>query len=162
MPGLTRNGRRLALALAFGAGIAGLAATPAAARPGHGGDHYIRAITAFQSQLNLNTQQQGMWDAAVAASKAAREAARQNRQSVKQVAVEEMAKTTPDLSRIAATADQVRDASTAAHRQVRAQWLQLYATFTPEQVAVVKAGISRRMDRMERFREHMRDRFGKN
>jgi hypothetical protein len=77
------------------------------------------------------------------------------------VASEELAKAAPDLSRIAATADQVHDADTAAHRQVRAQWLQLYATFTPDQIAVVKAGFERRMARLERFRERMLRRFGR-
>ena len=159
MSGLARNSRRIALALVLGAGLAAL---PAAADRGHGGDHFVHAIAAFKAQLNLNTQQQGYWDAAVASGKAARDAAKQRRQTVKQVASEEMARTTPDLSRIAAAADQVRDANTAARRQVRAEWLQLYATFSPDQVAVVKAGMARRMERMERFREHMRHRFGGN
>lgn len=164
MFGLTRNSRRVALALAFCAGLAGLAALPAAAQPGrgHGGDRIIHAIAAFKGQLNLNTQQQGLWDAAVAASKAARAAAKQARLTIKQVATEELAKPAPDLSRIAATADQVHDANTTAHRQVRAQWLQLYATFTPDQIAVVKAGIAKRMARMEGFRERMHQRFGNN
>lgn len=147
------------MALALGAGLSAL---PAAAERVHGGDHFVQAIAAFKAQLNLNTQQQGYWDAAVAAGKAAREAARQRRDTVRQVASEEMAKVTPDLSRIAAAADQVRDANTAARRQVRTQWLQLYASFSPDQVAVVKAGMARRMERMERFREHMRHRFGGN
>ncbi|MBK8740675.1 MAG: periplasmic heavy metal sensor [Betaproteobacteria bacterium] len=159
MSGLSRSSRKIALALAL---CAGLSALPAAAERGHGGDHFVHAIAAFKAQLNLNTQQQGYWDAAVASGKAAREAARQSRLTVKQVASEEMAKTTPDLSRIAAAADQVRDANTAAQRQVRTQWLQLYATFSPDQVAVVKAGMARQMERMERFREHMRHRFGGN
>ena len=161
MLGLTRNSRRVGLALAFCAGITGLAALPAAAQPGPGGDRIIHAIAAFRGQLNLNTYQQGLWDAAIASGKAARDAAKLSRQTVKQVATEEFAKPTPDLSRIAATADQVRDASTATHRQVRAQWLQLYATFTPEQVAVIKAGIAKRMGRMEGFRERMHQRFGR-
>jgi Spy/CpxP family protein refolding chaperone len=160
MFGLTRNSRRVALALAFGAGLAGLAPLPAVAQPGAGGDHFIQAIAAFKAQLNLTGPQLTEWDAAVASGKAARDAARQNMQAIKQVASVEMAKPIPDLSAIAAIADQVRDTNTAAHRQVRAQWLRLYATFTPEQAAVVKAAIARRMARMENFREHMRQRFG--
>lgn len=160
MFGLTRNSRRVALALAFCAGLSGLAALPAAAQPGRGGDHFIQAIAAFKAELNLNTSQQPLWDAAVVSGKAARDAAKQRRQTVKQAASEELAKATPDLSRIALAADKVQDDNTAAHRQIRQQWLDLYATFTPEQKAVVKAGIAKRMARMESFREHMHHRFG--
>ena len=154
---LARNSRRAALALAFGAAVSAL---PAVAQPGPGGDRIIHAITAFKAQLNLNTSQQAQWDAAVAASKAARDAAKQGRLAVKQVATDELAKVTPDLSHIAAATDQAQDATVAARRQVRTQWLQLYSTFMPEQVAVVKAGIARHMSRMEGFRQRMRQRFG--
>jgi LTXXQ motif family protein len=158
MFGLTRNSRRVALALlAF---CAGLSALPATAQPGPGGDRFIHAIAAFKAELNLNTSQQPLWDAAVAAGKAERDAAKQRRQTIKQVASEELAKPTPNLSNIATAADHVQDVNTAAHRQVRAQWLALYATFTPDQIAVVKAGIERRMARMESFRERMHQRFG--
>jgi Spy/CpxP family protein refolding chaperone len=162
MFGSPRNSRRVALALAFCAGLSGLATLPAAAQPGPGpgGDRIIRAIAAFKAELNLNTTQQPLWDAAVASGKAARDAAKQRRQTVKQVVTEELVKATPDLSRIAAAADQVENDNIAAHRQVRAQWLTLYATFTPDQIAVVKAGIAKRMARMESFRERMRQRFG--
>ncbi len=158
MFGLTRNSRRVALALAF---CAGLSALPATAQPGPGGDRIIHAIAAFKAQLNLDpTSQQPLWDAAVAAGKAERDAAKQRRQTVKQVASEELAKPTPNLSNIATAADHVQDVDTAAHHQVRAQWLALYATFTPDQIAVVKAGIEKRMARMESFRERMHKRFG--
>ncbi len=156
---LARNSRRAALALAFGAALSAL---PAIAQPGPGGDRIIHAITAFKAQLNLNTSQQAQWDAAVAASKAARDAAKQRRLTVRQVVTDELAKPTPDLSHIAAAADHAQDATVAARRQVRAQWLQLYSTFTAEQVAVVKSGIERHMSRMEGFRERMRERFGRN
>ena len=163
MSGITRNSRRIGLALAFC--VTGFTALSAAAQPGPrhhgGGDQFVQAIAAFKAELNLNTQQQGLWEAAAAASKAAHETAKQRRMSVKQVAMEELAKPAPDLGRVAAAKDQVQDANVAAHRQVRTQWLQLYSTFSPEQVAIVKAGIAQRMSRMEGFRERMKERFGK-
>jgi len=163
MFGHTRNGRGIALALAFCAGLAALPAT-AQPGPGHGpgGDRIIQAIAAFKADLNLRDTQLTQWDAAVAAGQAARAGARQSMQTVKQVVTDELAKEIPDLGHVAAVSDQVRDANTAAHRQVRAQWLALYGTFTPAQAAVVKAGIAKRMARMESFRERMRSRFGGN
>ena len=149
--------RRVAFALAL---CAGLSALPAAAQRG-GGDPLIHAITAFKTQLNLNSSQQALWDAAVTATSAARDAAIQRRQTVRQVANEEVATAAPNLPRIAAASDQVQDANTAARRQVRDQWLAVYNTFTAEQKAIVKTGIQRHMSRMEGFRERMRERFGK-
>ncbi len=152
-----RNSRRVALAFAF---CAGLSALSAAAQPGARGDQYIQAIAAFKTQLNLTPDQLPLWDAAVASSKAAREAARQNMQAIKQVASVEMVKPIPDLAAIAKKTDDVRDINSAAHRQVRDQWLHLYGTFSKEQAAVVKAAIARRMARMENFRERMHHHFG--
>jgi uncharacterized membrane protein len=158
------NGRTRTIAVAL-ALCAGFVALPAAAQPMHragGGDQLIHAIAAFKAQLNLNTSQQAMWDAAVAAGKTARDAAVQRRQAVKATAEAELAKTTPNLAAIAQAVDQAQDANTAARRQVRQQWLALYGTFTPDQVAVVKAGMAKRLARIEMFRERMLQRFGKN
>jgi hypothetical protein len=42
---------------------------------------------------------------------------------------------------------------------VRDQWLALYATFSPEQKAVVKTLIQERLAKAESFRERMREKF---
>lgn len=150
---------RVAFALAL---CAGLSALPAAAQHGRvGGDPLIHAIIAVKSQLNLNTSQQALWDAAVTAGKAARDAAIQRRQSVRQVVNEEVATAAPNLARIAAASDQVQDANTAARRQIRDQWLAVYNTFTADQKAVVKTAIQRHLSRMDSFRERMRERLGR-
>ena len=156
--------RRFAMTLALAAGLSSL---PALAQPGHHGHHGMRdgsplahAILSLKTELNLTASQQAQLDAAIAAGKAARDAARQSRQTVMQLAKDELAKATPDLAKVAAAQDQAMDAATNARRGVRNQLLQLYATFTPAQVAVVKEALSHRMDRMESFRDRMRQRFG--
>jgi Spy/CpxP family protein refolding chaperone len=147
---------------------AGVAAMPALSQPGEHHRHHeggrsglASAIVALKSQLNLTAAQEAMLDQAIAAGKSARDAARQSRQTVRQLVHDELAKPTPDLARIAAAEDQVQDAATAARRNVRNQLLQLYATFTPAQIAVVKDAMTQRLSRFEAFREHMRERFGK-
>ena len=169
MPALQQQSRRIALALAL---CAGLAAMPAISQQGHHGHHgphghhghqggLAQAIVALKAQLNLTASQQQQLDAAIASGRAARDATRQSRQTVRQLVQDELAKPTPDLAKIAAAEDQVQDAATNARRGVRNQLLQLYATFTPEQVAVVKDAMNRRLSRFEQFREHMKERFGK-
>ena len=153
------------LAAVFAAALVGLAGT-ALAQPsgGHGHGHrggggdVVMAIVHLKDQLNLNTAQQAMWDNAVAASKAARETARTNAQSVQQTLRAELAKPEPDLAAVAAAADAARSANAAVHTQVRAAWLNIYGTFTPEQKTVVKNALLDRMSQMEKFREKMRAR----
>ena len=152
------------LAAVFAAALVGLAGT-AFAQPsgGHGHGHrgggdVVMAIVHLKDQLNLNTAQQAMWDNAVAASKAARETARTNAQNVQQTLRAELAKPEPDLAAVAAAADAARSANAAVHTQVRAAWLNIYGTFTPEQKTVVKNALLDRMSQMEKFREKMRAR----
>jgi len=151
-----------ALAFAF-AGAA--SAQPFGGPGGHGGpmgggdDMFGPLIAHAKANLNLNTSQQTMFDAAVAQSKAAHEQGRALMQKVKDAMTAELAKTEPDLAAIAAAADDARAQGQALRKQVRAQWLNLYATFTPDQKAVVRDMLQKRMARMESFRQKMREHF---
>jgi Spy/CpxP family protein refolding chaperone len=124
-----------------------------------GGDEMIGKLIAHaRAKLNLNTSQSGMFDAAIAQSKTARETGRTLHQKVRDAMAAELAKPEPDLAAVAAVADGVRDEGAALHRQVRAAWLALYATFSPEQKTVVKDMLQQRLARMEAFRQRMHDR----
>jgi Spy/CpxP family protein refolding chaperone len=133
----------------------------ALARPmhhGHDGGDVVMSIVKLKDQLNLNTSQQTMWDNAVAAGKAARTTARANMQKVHDTLTAELAKPEPDLAAVAAAADDARNANAALHSQVRGAWLNLYATFTPDQKAVVKNSLSQRLAKMEQFKQKMQQR----
>ena len=128
----------------------------------HGGGHgdFVMAIAALKGQLNLNTSQQQTWDSAVAAARNAHQAARANLKSLHDAAVAELAKADPDLASLAARADDVRAQNQAAQRQVRDTWLALYATFTPDQKAVVRDALQKRIARMDSMREKFMQRHG--
>lgn len=134
----------------------------ASARPFHhghgGGGDVVMSIMRLKDQLNLNTSQQTMWDNAVAAGKAARATARTNMQKVHDTLTAELAKPEPDLAAVSAAADSARNANAALHGQVRDAWLNLYATFTPDQKTVVKNALSQRMAKMEQRHEKMMQR----
>jgi len=100
------------------------------AQHGPGMDSPLHALAAVKGQLNLNTSQQLQWDNAVAQAKAAHEAA-------------------PDLASVATLADGTRQQTESAHRAARDAWLALYATFTPEQKAVVRDTIKGSIARMQ-------------
>ena len=110
------------------------------------------SIVRLKSELNLNTSQQTMWDNAVAAGKAARTTAHANMQKVHDTLTAELAKAEPDLAAVSAAADSARTANAALHAQVRDAWLNLYATFTPDQKAVIKNALLQRMAKIEQFR----------
>ena len=151
--------RVAAVAAAALIGISGVAAAqPHHGHGGPGGGDFLMGIAALKGQLNLNTSQQTMWDNAVAAGKAARDSARASHQKVHDTLTAELAKAEPDLAAVAAATDAARDSAAIQHRQVRDAWLNLYATFTPDQKTVVKNALQQKLTRMEQFREKMRQR----
>ena len=151
--------KRRLFALAFAAGCAGLALTAWAQAPGHGMRDPLAMLQRMQSKLNLNTSQQQQWDAAVAQSKAARDAMRANFQQLKDATKAELAKAEPDLGALASLSDQVQQQNIAQRKQARAAWLALYGTFTADQKAAVRDAINARMARMDAFRQRMHDRL---
>ncbi len=114
-------------------------------------------LTALKGKLTLDTSQQMLWNHAFAQSLAAREAARSGRLRLRDAMEAELAKTEPDLARIAALADDVHANTQAAWRQARDEWLKLYATFAPDQKMVVRDLAKIRMERFARFAAHRRE-----
>jgi len=122
--------------------------------PGHGGD-ITMAIAALKGQLNLNTSQQQMWDSVAAATKSAHQTMRANFETLKSAVDAQLANPQPDLAAIATVADDVQTKNTALRKQVRDQWLALYATFTPDQKTIVRDALQSRIARMKAFHEKM-------
>jgi hypothetical protein len=144
------------IAMTLGAGY--LAAQPAAGPQGpHGGPDAMLGglIMHAKSQLNLNSSQSVMFDAAAANTKAAFQSGRALHQQVKDAMTAELAKAEPDLAAVAAVEDNVRQQGAALRASVRANWLALYATFTPEQKAMVRDLIVARIAKAEAFHQQM-------
>ncbi|HEY5308314.1 MAG TPA: periplasmic heavy metal sensor, partial [Casimicrobiaceae bacterium] len=116
-------------------------------------------LAGLQAKLNLNTMQQGMWDAAVAQTKTARDTGRANMQKLHDAMATELTKATPNLASVAAAADDVQTSNQTLRHAVRDQWLKLYATFSSDQIAVVKAALQQRLARMDSFHQKMLERM---
>jgi len=149
--------RTISLILGLAAGL-GLA-VPAMSAPDGAFGHGLMGLQRIKDQLNLTTSQQVQWDAAMAQAKSARDAMRQSHLQLRQALQAELAKAEPDLAAVAALHDSLQPANVAARQQARNAWLQLYSTFSLEQKTVVKNALMTKLQRMERFREHMRDHF---
>ncbi len=111
-----------ALAMTLGAGIT-LAQPGGAAHGPHGhgapGDMIGHLIAGAKDQLNLNTSQQQMFDAAVASTKAAHETGLSLHESVKNALTAELAKSEPDLAAVAAVTDNAQAQGQALRKSVR-------------------------------------------
>jgi hypothetical protein len=149
----------VAVATTFGAGMALAQPHGPHGHAAGGGVEIGQLIAHAKDKLNLNTGQQGMFDTAVAHSKAAREAGRTLHDNVKATLMAELAKAEPDLAAVAVTADAATDQTRAQRIAIRNEWLALYATFSADQKAVVKDSLQRHVARMESFREKMREHF---
>jgi len=145
--------------LAFGSHAA-LAQPGSGPHDGHGPGFAIEHVLAsLKAQLNLNTSQQVLWDNALAHRKAARVQGRSSMDQLHAALNAELAKAEPDFAAVATIADQAQANHQAVRKQVRDEWLRLYATFSPAQKAVVRDAVKARVTRMEAFREKMKERF---
>jgi Spy/CpxP family protein refolding chaperone len=163
---LLRRTRQAALASALFVALAGVATAdpgPRGGMHGPGGPHGASieaAIAHVKDQLALNPNQQPMFEAAVAQTRAAREAGRTEMLAVRDAMRAELAKPEPDLAGVAAIADAARDKAQAERLKVRGAWLNLYGTFTVAQKQVVRDHLVQRMERHDAWREKARARFG--
>ena len=148
-----------ALVMVLGGGTA--LAQASGGTHGHGSSEQMigRLIAHAKAQLNLNTSQQLMFDTAIAHTKAAHESGRALRQKVKEAMQVQLAKPEPDLAAVAAIADDAAQQGRALRLPIQNEWLGLYATFTPEQKAVVRDILQKKMARAESFRGKMRERM---
>jgi Spy/CpxP family protein refolding chaperone len=155
----------IAMAMAFGSGAA--QAQPLGGPHGHGGpggpggaDAMIgHLIAEARAELKLDTMQQEMFDRAVANSKAAREKARARHSKVRDTLQAELAKPEPNLAAVAAAADAAMEEGRVARKAVRDEWLAFYEKLGPEQKAVVRDRLQKRMSEGESFRQRMRERM---
>ena len=158
--------RKLALAAlaAFTLGLGSAQAQPAGPGPnGPGFGHGLmieQAIQSLQGKLSLNTMQQTRWANAAAQTKAAHDSVRGQMQRVKDALAAELAKPEPDLAAVASVADASEAQVRALRTQTRDGWLQVYATFTPAQKAVVRDALQQKMSMMQNFRARMQQRMG--
>jgi hypothetical protein len=148
--------KKFLLAIAAVAGVSAVAFHALAQAPGphqhHRGGGPIAMIAALQGQLNLNTSQQQQWAAIVAQAQAAKQAAHASFAQLQAATQAELAKSAPDLASLAAQADAIHQQNATAFKSVRDAWLALYATFSADQVAVVRTAMTARLAQMQQWR----------
>ncbi len=135
----------------------GLAA-PFVAHAGHGhggercemmGARMEQRLDKLQTQLKLDATQQAQFAKARQLSLDAMKQSRDIHEKLHAQAKAELAKERPDLAALASARDQAEDSTRSSRQAARKEWLALYATFTPEQVAVAKSEMGGLLGRFE-------------
>jgi hypothetical protein len=116
------------------------------------------ALASVKGQLNLTQPQETMWNNAVAAATAARDAGRTSMQQVHATLIAELAKAEPNFAAVAAAGDAAQANMQTLRKQVRDQWLALYNSLSSAQKTLVRDAVKARVDRMESFRARMQER----
>jgi hypothetical protein len=116
-------------------------------------------IAEARAELKLNTMQQEMFDKAVANSKLMHEKARARHAKVRDTLQTELAKPEPNLAAVAAAADATMEEGRVARKAVRDEWLAFYEKLGPEQKAVVRDRLQKRLSEGDSFRQRMRERM---
>jgi len=116
-------------------------------------DLVMTRIESLRQDLKLNPAQQSAFDRALAKTETIVPQIRSNRQALRAATQAEMAKDLPDLASLAAQKDRIELNNLALRQTARAEWLALYATFTPEQAAIVKQRMHRVMTKLDALRK---------
>lgn len=132
---------------------------PGAGRQGPGDVPFgWQVFEAAKAKLDLDNAQLRLFDQARAEARAAREAARANRQGVRDAMRAELAKAEPDLAAVARIADGAEARNRALRDQARDRWLRLYASLSAAQKATIRDALAAAMERSETARGEARER----
>ncbi|MCE1186488.1 MAG: Spy/CpxP family protein refolding chaperone [Zoogloea sp.] len=133
-------------------------ALPFMAHAGHHGGERCEGMSkrmeqrldALQTQLKLDPAQQAQFAKARQLSLDAMKQGRETHSKLHEQAKAELAKPRPDLAALAEARDKAEEATRSQRQAARKEWLALYATLSPEQVAVAKAEMGDMLGRFER------------
>ena len=161
---IARHGVKLAV-LAAAALVAGAvwAQMPGASRGAgpEGMDRSMGPMRGFErlhKQLNLNPQQEDLWQKAQAAQREAFKAMRAKGEETRAKLRVEIDKPGADLKQFAQTRDQLgaqmQAQMEATHKQVRSAWFAVYDTLDVKQKEQVRVAIRDGMDRMSHMGRH--------
>ncbi|WP_284197422.1 Spy/CpxP family protein refolding chaperone [Chitinimonas prasina] len=134
-------------------------------RPMHHGMHAMKGdagpfagLSRIKGELKLSAAQDAKWAEAEAATKAARESLKQQREQMRSLMAAEKQQEILDLAKLDREMDAMRDQARAAHDVVRGKWLAAYESLTLEQKRTVSAHIKNKMARMEALRTKFKER----
>lgn len=136
----------------------GLFSASSIAEPFRHGEREFLPMQEIHDKLKLSGEQEKTWQVLEQKTRDMRMSGRDQRNEIKSQARQELDKAEPDLARVARLADQNMDEQTAKRRQLRDEWLKLYAQLSPEQKLVVRDALKARMAKMEMFREKFKQR----
>jgi protein CpxP len=120
----------------------------------------MRGYERLHKQLNLNAEQEALWQKARDAQREAFKGMRTKGEETRAKLRAEIDKPGADLKQFAQMSDQVRaqmhEQMEAAHKQVRGAWFNVYDALDAKQKEQVRVAVRDGMDRAGRMRRHHR------
>ena len=145
------------LALAF-AGTALLPIVADAAKGPEGRHHGFmeRAIAQLHDKLNLNPQQEALWQKALSDTQQTMAQMRKEHKERHATLLRELDNPQVNLHTLAQQMDAMRDQQAAARKQLRDQWLAVYDSLDANQQGQVRSFLRERLERAGHWHKHFR------
>jgi Spy/CpxP family protein refolding chaperone len=119
----------------------------------HWKQHAAERWAKVRADLKLNPAQDFAWQQIADKRAALHKEHRADRTELREAMKQELAKPEPDFGRIAQQKQQLEEKSLQARNELRDLQLKLYASFNPEQKAVIRDVLKVQLERMEQWRQ---------
>ncbi|MFC0691562.1 periplasmic heavy metal sensor [Paraburkholderia humisilvae] len=160
-----KTSRVLAIAaasLAIGVGAAYAAQPSGAGGMGHDGpggwhNHFMQEINKLHGQLNLNADQEKLWQTALDTMKQNREAMRANRKQMHDQFKSMEQQPILDLNAMHAAHQKIEQQDAQLREQTSTAWLNFYNSLNDQQKTTVSTALKQHFAKMEQRHEKMRE-----
>jgi protein CpxP len=152
-----------AASLAIGVGAAYAAQPSGEGGMGHGGpgggwhNHFMQEINKLHGQLNLNADQEKLWQTALDTMKQNREAMRANHKQMREQFKSMQQQPILDLNAMHAAHQKSEEQNAQLREQTSAAWLNFYNSLNDQQKTTVSTALKQHFAKMEQRHEKMRE-----
>ena len=151
-----------AVSLSIGIGAAFAAQPSGQPGMGHGGPggwhhNFMEQINKLHGQLNLNAEQEKLWQTALTTMKQNREAMRANHKQMREQFKSMQQQPILDLNAMHDAHQKAEQQSQQLHEQTSAAWLNFYNSLNDQQKTTVSTAIKQHFAKMEQRHEKMRE-----
>ncbi|MFC0397728.1 periplasmic heavy metal sensor [Paraburkholderia rhizosphaerae] len=162
-----KTSRLLAIAaasLSIGVGVAYAAQPSGPGEMGHGGaggwhNHFKQELNKLHGQLNLNADQEKLWQTALDTMKQNREAMRANRKQMHDQFRSMEQQPILDLNAMHTAHQKIEQQDAQLREQTSTAWLNFYNSLNDQQKTTVSTSLKQHFAKMEQRHEKMRERW---
>ena len=156
----------ISIGAAYAAQPAGQASGPGMAMSGHDGhggwhNHFMQEINKLHGQLNLNADQEKLWQTALDTMKQNRTAMRASHQQMREQFKSMQQQPILDLNAMHAAHQKIDQQNAQLREQTATAWLNFYNSLNDQQKTTVSTALKQHFAKMEQRHEKMREHWQK-